>query len=139
MKLNHECVRDTLLTIEKLQRFFVNNENEIEKAGLPPDDLYQALPKYSKEDIFYAVYNLEQAGFISMSIKWMDSKAVHWNVNHMTFAGHEFLDTIRDKKRWKGIKKALPAIRNYSLEAIEAVASGMTSAAISTFLSRSES
>lgn len=139
MKLNHECVRDVLLAIENSQRFFVNDENEIEKADLSPDDLYQELSKYSKEDIFYAAYNLEQAGFISMSIKWLNSIATYWSVSYMTFAGHEFLDNIRDEKRWKGIKKALPAIRNYSLEAIEAVASGMTSAAINAFLSRSES
>lgn len=136
MKLDHECVRDVLLAIEKLQVFFVNDAKEIEKNSLVPNDLYQELPQYTKEDIFYSAYNLDQAGFISMSIRWIDSAAVYWVINYMTYTGHEFLNSIRDESRWNGIKKALPAIRNYSLEAISAVASGMTSAAISAFLSR---
>ena len=54
----------------------------------------------------------------------------------LTVAGHDLIAKIRDNGRWSGIKKALPAIRNYSLDAINALSQGMTSAAITAYLSK---
>lgn len=56
------------------------------------------------------------------------------SVKYLTFAGHEFLASVRDDSRWKRLKKALPSIRNYSLDAIKALSEGMTSAAINAYL-----
>ena len=52
--------------------------------------------------------------------------------------GHEFLSKIRDNNQWSKVKTGLSAVRNYSLSAISSVAEGVTSAAISAYLSNSK-
>lgn len=136
MKLDTNCVRDVLLTVESLQRVFVNDDGDIEKETLWADDLYAALPQYDKAVVFYALYNLDQAGYIDLSVQWISDCVNMCAINYMTYEGHEFLESIRDSKQWSSVKKGLSAIRNYSLAAISSVAEGITSAAINSYLTQ---
>lgn len=136
MKLDANCVRDVLLAVEELQRVFVNDDGDVEKMELWVDDLYAALPNYNKEVVFYALYNLEQAGYVDLSVQWINNCVNMCAINHMTYEGHEFLESIRDSKQWISVKKGLSAIRNYSLSAISSVAEGITNAAISSYLAQ---
>lgn len=134
MKLDADCVRDVLISIEVLQHVFVNDDGYVEKEALWAENLYDALPEYDRAVVFYALYNLDQAGYISLSVKWINGCVDECAINHITYAGHELTAKIRDKERWHGIKKALPVIRNYSIDAIGAVSEGMTSAAITALI-----
>lgn len=136
MNLDANCVRDVLLAVEGLQRVFVNDDGDVEKGELWVDDLYAALPNYGKEVVFYTLYNLEQAGYIDLSVQWINNCVNLCAINHMTYEGHEFLESIRDSKQWTSVKKGLSAIRNYSLSAISSVAEGVTNAAISSYLAQ---
>lgn len=136
MKLDAGCVRDVLLAVEELQRVFVNEDGDVEKEALWADDLYAALPGYNKGAVFYTLYNLDQAGYIDLSVQWINGCVNMCAINHMTYEGHEFLEGIRDSKQWASVKKGLSAIRNYSLSAISSVAEGVTSAAISSYLAQ---
>lgn len=131
MKLNRECMRAVLCFLED------DIELESRSDSLVPDMgakdivyIYQALPQWKNEDIYYALFNLQQAGFIDATEDFGD-----YVVNYITFSGHEFLETIRDDGRWKRINRGLSSVRDYSLSAIQAIAQGITSGAISAFLS----
>ena len=92
------------------------------------------LPEFSKEDIFYAIYNLDQAGYLDVSILRTGGGGIYsCTVKDITYTGHEFLNKIRDEKRWAKVKSAANAVRDYSLSAISAIAEGVTSAAISAY------
>lgn len=137
MILNMDCVRAVLLAVEQHQHFTIDQSGAVRSNSLQIEDIYDLVPSYSKEDICYSVFNMKQAGYIEVD------KTSAWGgvildveVKYLTFSGHEFLSKIRDTERWRGIKKALPAIRNYSLDAINAISQGMTSAAISAFLAK---
>ena len=95
------------------------------------------MPTYSKEDVFYAIFNLDQAGYISASINWIGSYVQDCAINYMTYSGHQFLDKIRDDNRWNRVKTGLSVIRDFSLSAINSVAEGMTNAAINAYLQKS--
>lgn len=136
MVLNSDCVRDVLIAIEKMQHYVTNEDEEIVEEDLLIEDIYSALPMYNKEDIYYTLFSLDQAGLVSISVQWTSNSLSFCAINYLTFSGHEFLAKIRDTDRWHGIKKALPAIRNYSLDAINAISQGMTSSAISAFLEK---
>lgn len=136
MVLNSDCVRDVLIAIEKMQHYVTNEDGEIVKEYLLIEDIYSELPMYSKEDIYYTLFSLDQAGLVNISAQWASDILYFCAINYLTFSGHEFLAKVRDADRWHGIKKALPAIRNYSLDAINAISQGMTSAAISAFLAK---
>lgn len=136
MKLNPDCMRDILFAIEKIQKYVTDEDGTIAKKDFLINELHDELPMYKKEDIYYTLFSLDQAGLVSISERWTGNSLDFCYINYLTFAGHEFLSKIRDQARWSGIKKALPAIRNYSLDAINAISQGMTSAAISEHLSK---
>lgn len=134
MKLNHECIRSVMLKIEELQQYVLSDDGNIENHALHFEPLCKALPKFSKEDIFYSLDIMEQAGYISLSTNWANNRLYGCAVNYMTFAGHEFLDSIRDPKHWRTIKNGLSAVCNFSLSTISSIAEGVTTAAISAYL-----
>lgn len=129
LRLNHECLRDVLLKLEELDYFTLDSDGNVQRGFVYFDDLCSKLPEYNKVDIFYAISNLKQAGYITETERWPDGE-YHGNITSITFQGHEFLASIHDTDQWKSIKKALPAVRNYSLSAITAIANGMTTALI---------
>lgn len=73
---------------------------------------------------------------MNISVHWASDSVYECLVNYMTYDGHEFLNEIRDGKRWNKVKSITTAIRNYSLSAVSSIAEGVTNAAISAFLSK---
>lgn len=131
MKLNYDCLRDTLLYLE--ENLTVDCDGELSFGLIYLDDLYNELSQYSNEDIYYSVFNLKQAEFLSCSpaddwpIYHIDS------INYITFKGHEFLSEIRDNDKWKKVKSILGNVKTFSLSAISAAAEGVTSALIGKY------
>ncbi len=137
MKLNMDCVRDTLFLLEKHRSFSIDG-NCVFVNDISLDEICAQLRKWDRETVFYSLFNLDQAGFISMSIQEADDAYVNCSVSYITFAGHQFLESIRDSKTWSTIKSGLSAIGNFSLNAISVIAEAVTSAAINAFLSRNQ-
>ena len=139
MKLNSDCIRAVMLKVEEMQTYTCNDEGYIESNYLGIEALYDALPDFTHEDIFYALFNLEQAGYVNLSMQWDAVGTLHiCIINYMTYDGHEFLEKISDSMRWKIVKSGLTAIRDYSLDAINAVANGVAGAAISAYIDKLE-
>ena len=136
MKLNADCIRDVLLELENSLSYRTNEEGHLERVFVSLHDLDCILIKYHKEDIFYTLTNLEQAGYIEMTAQWSGSGLYRCVVNCITFRGHEFLEKIRDNQSWDKVKAGVAAVRNYSLDAISAIANGIASAAISAYFEK---
>ncbi len=135
MKLNPDCLRAVMLEVEKSWSVSINDRGYIQMDSIQIENLYESIDDFEKQDIFYSVYNLEQVGYLDVTFSRADGGVMYdCTINYMTFKGHEFLNSIRDEDNWKGIKKGLNAIRNYSLDAISAVANGIASAGISAFI-----
>ncbi|MCU7712980.1 DUF2513 domain-containing protein [Priestia sp. JV24] len=117
MKLDQECVRYLLLTIE---------EEVLFNQYLWIEDLlrFQLLEKYSEEELLYTVLKLKEANFIDAHIESVESGSVITNayVSQMTWHGHEFLDTIRDPEVWKQTKVAVSKVAGVSLSMLATVA-----------------
>lgn len=136
MKLNPDCIRAVMLEIEEKHLIVQRSDGSMLKQNIPINRLYESLLDYSNEDIFYTVYNLDQAGYISASFFWTHGVAHECAVNHMTFVGHEFLEKIRDNNRWSAVKGVLSAVSNFSLAAMNTIAEGMTAGAVSAYLEK---
>ena len=133
MKLDLDCVRSVMLVMERDLSFTVDGDVLVPNR-LTLEQIDSLLPEFSKEDIFYAIYNLNQAGYLDVSILRTSGGGVYnCTVKDITYTGHEFLNKIRDEKRWAKVKSAANAVRDYSLSAISAIAEGVTSAAISAY------
>lgn len=108
MKLNHDCVRDSLLVIE---RDFSLNEmvrlNEFEKT---PD-----LAKYSRDELLYCLSKLYEANFIhAKEIRTVEGLQDIF-IQELTWEGHAFLDNIRDPKVWKMVREKVSFLKSVSI------------------------
>ena len=139
MKLNYDCMRECLLYLESAKNVRVSSFEDELDISLEPifiEQLFADIKNWTNQDIFYALFNLEQGGYIDASAGYSNNTCNNFCVNYMTLRGHEFLNAVRDDDRWKGIKKGLGAVRDYSLSAISSIAEGMTAGALSAYLSR---
>lgn len=133
MVLDNDLLRNVLLFLEERDYYIENSDGDVETNPVWFEQMAEHFSYCGRARLFYTLKNLEQAGYISLSTHFASNVVDGCCINYITFHGHEFLASIKDKDRWKGIKKALPAIKNYSIEAINAVAQGMTAAAISSY------
>ena len=92
MKLDMDCVRDILLTIEK----------QTESHEMFPDNFCKLLPKYDQAEIIYCCEKLYEGGYIHM--EFSNSPVFHFSsivsIGDLTFKGHEFLADIKPKSTW---------------------------------------
>lgn len=141
MRLNIDCIRDVLLCIEentglRKRCFFIDSglTDTAKWAGSvvpPPDYQMDLLQRYGNDTLIYHVHYCLDTDLASKS-PGRDPYQI-W-IDDLSPSGHEFLAKIRDTTQWGAVKKGLSSVRNYSLSAISAVAEGVTSAAISSYV-----
>lgn len=103
MKLNYDCVRDVLLTIEEITG--LDDELSFETIGFY--DIVSHLSQYDDKEIYYTILKLSEADYIKT--EWLDDKQKNFNfyfVFDITFKGHEYLNSIRNQTVWNAIKKS---------------------------------
>lgn len=126
MRLDIDCVRDILLAVESAEL----------GEHISPVTLHRTLPKYSEDEINYTCLILDDGGFlisVTAQLPLQEVPSVK-SIVRLTYKGHEFIAKIHDAERWHGVQKILPFIQNYSLQAINAVAEGLATGAISAYL-----
>ena len=125
MRLRYDCVRDVLLCAEKkLQVTYEDGSIQFEDLGF--QDLCDSKLKkdYSESEIYYALSNLKQAGYIEMFDGLEADNAIQTDttlIHCITYDGHKFLDNVRDPKIWKISKGILSKFASVSLEFVENV------------------
>ena len=124
MKLNHDCIRDLILYLEKNLEL----NSYINIKGLE-------LKNYSSEDIIYTALKLEEAGFINGKAQYADGGIIYiFLVSSLTYSGHNFIDNIRDNKVWKKTKSTLSTFSSTSIAIAGEVASKVLLGMISNSL-----
>ncbi|PFE42468.1 hypothetical protein CN317_23895 [Bacillus cereus] len=113
MKLNHDCVRDLLLTVEESDR------NELLSLHFLLDK--NKLQSYSEDDIFYTIQRLIEAGYINADTQtyFEGQDAI---ISSITWNGHQFLDNIRDKSIWEKTKEKASVVGGVSLPILSELA-----------------
>lgn len=108
MELNHDCVRDLLLAVEKNTN--LNEHLEHDKILVLPE-----LKDYDNDTVIYAAQKLNEAGFINGNFDFYYDGNVHIAISSLTYDGHTFLDTVRDEAVWRETKKAASKFSSVSL------------------------
>ena len=131
MVLDHNCVRDLLIVLEKELVLDDNLKFQFVSSKRLAD--HSALSKYSESQIVYTALKLEEAGLIEASKQSGNSSIVHYEVTQITFDGHEFLDTVRPEPVWDKTSDKLKVLGNVALTIVQEVA---TQVAVSMLLSQ---
>lgn len=97
MKLDYDCVRNILLTVESLNfNTQLNNDNA---------HFFPLLHEYHDDKLQYTIKRMAEAGFISNEcVLTMVSGNVRYYISELSWDGHQFLDHIRDENVWQTTK-----------------------------------
>lgn len=131
MKLKPDCVRDVLLYLEEnltidLSR---NNFNEVKLTQLRNEPSLR--DRYTEEDIWYVVYNLKEIHFIEGRINDAGrDKMFYCEIQNITWAGHDFLNTIRPISIWEATKNNATKLGLTSMRALSGIAMNVANAII---------
>lgn len=126
MRIDNDCVRDILLTVEEFTTY--------EKAmyiRLRPSNTPERLQKYDIDKSLYHIRNLILANYLYHPLNPSQTAEYEQFVD-LTPSGHEFLNTIRSPKIWDETKKLSEKAGAFSLKIISAIAEGVARGAIST-------
>lgn len=99
MKLDLNCIRDTLFVLE--ENLILNDDLDFCTLDLHEICEFPYMKSYSLSEVAYTLIILEEAGFIKTTcgsnlIEYMD-------IVRLTYEGHRFLDTIRPTSTWDKI------------------------------------
>jgi len=110
MKLNMECVRDSLLELESK----LDLDDPIYSEGLLK---FKTCKKFGTDEFLYTLTKLDEAGFIQFNTQYADgSKYYIYNVSEITCNGHQYLDNVRDSKVWSETKKVISHFESVSVQ-----------------------
>ncbi len=128
MKLNYDCVRDVLLSLEETLTIIIDN-GEFSYNSLSPNNLIKLsrLSEYSMEDVIYSVLKLGEAGYIKVDINESGSDLLDICISDIEYEGHEFLQAIKSDTVWNDVKRVAKKIGSISLPIISSIASSVLS------------
>lgn len=114
MKLNPDCIRDILLTVEQFSEY-----GDIIRYDTSDD--FPLLEKYTPNEFLYHINQCKANGFF-MSCNISPQGDNTW-IGNLSPKGHEFISNIREEKIWKKVLKQATKIGSASLPIIMKIAS----------------
>lgn len=121
MKLNPDCIRDILLTVEEKTAY-------MKRLSIPtniPSNILR-LQKYNPNELNY---HIQQC----INFNYIISKGAFggvFNIDDLTFSGHNFLADIRKDTNWNKTKEIAGNIGSYSLDILSNIAKNVVTALV---------
>ncbi len=112
MKRDMELIRTILLKVEADPRF--------DGSVNPTDAATLSITDYSNAEVIYHLVMLVEAGFLDGNTKMRSMGNVP--IFKLTWAGHEFLDNVRDPEVWHKTKARVAATAGVALSVIAEIA-----------------
>lgn len=114
MKLNPDCIRDILITIEENVGFM--DAIEIGEENYTQCEL---LKSYSYNEIGYHINQCSLSGFFTQTIASLDGSFI---IMDLSPKAHDFLANIRSESNWKKIKEKATNVGSFSLNILSQIA-----------------
>lgn len=122
MKLNPDCIRDILITIEAME---YNSVYTLTK-------LQANLPGYSEDVLNYHCLQMIDANLLNAkTINVMGEISPQiWRIFDLTYQGHQFLADIRSDTSWNKTKSIAKTVGSESIHALKDIAVGVVTSTI---------
>lgn len=121
MKLNPDCIRDTLLDVERRSAY-----NQI--VHYLSDKDFQVFTKYTRNEVLYHMRQCRENGFFIGNTRLYHEGCI---IKDLSPAGHEFLANIRKDTNWNKTKEIALSVGSTSLDVIKDIAAQVISNLIS--------
>lgn len=122
MRLNIECIRDLLLTVEDHTGF----NTAIKYSG--KDQIFERLAAYEPDEVFYHIKQAELSGLLT-KVTWYLSDGCL--IHDLSPSGHAFIADIRNNTNWNKTKKIAEQAGSFSLDLLKVIAAGVAKEFIS--------
>ena len=122
MKLNPDCIRDILVTVEDME---YNSAYTIDK-------LHEKLPAYTVEELNYHCLQMIDANLLNakaMNTLGCTTPQI-WRIFDLTYSGHQFLADIRSDTIWNKTKDTAKTVGTESLHALKDIAVNLVTSTI---------
>ncbi len=126
MRLNPDCVRDLLLTVEDTTTISKSMDYYIDQNNFP------RLISYSHEEILYHIRQCKMDELITNAHFYDAGDLVI--IPDLSPKGHEFLANIRSDNAWNKTKTIAEKTGSYSLNALTTIATGVITQIINQHL-----
>lgn len=125
MKLNPDCIRDILLSVEETTTYSKIFEFDADNIK------HQRLKNYDGEEILYHLRQCNADDFFLSCKFTVDGMCI---VNDLSPKAHKFLADIRSDSIWNKTKETAKTIGSYSLDALVKIASTVVTTMINSAL-----
>lgn len=117
MKLNPNCIRDTLFYLE--EHLTISDELEFQEIGIYSiqQDLH-----YPIQELANTLIILHEAGFIEIVTNYSNDCISLLYVYRITYSGYQFIESIRPEPVWKKVLAAGKYIGSFSINVISQIA-----------------
>lgn len=124
MKLDPDCVRDVLLTVESHSTYH---------KGVDPQAFHEdgLDVKYGTEKLLYHIREVSDAGLV---IGFKAFIGGGFLIKDLSPEGHDFLADIRSETNWKKTKEVASKVGSTSMKALITIASSVISSVINKSL-----
>ncbi len=113
MKLNPDCIRDILFTVES-QTGFMKPTSALE--------IIEVL-KYDKDEVLYHINQCELYGFFTNVRHYINGDEDDTLIMDLTPKAHEFIQNIRSDNVWNKTKKVAGTVGSFSIGVLGQIAS----------------
>lgn len=122
MKLNPDCIRDILISVESME---YNSVYTLAK-------LQTELPNYPEDILNYHCLQMIDAGLLNAkAINVMGEISPQiWRIFDLTYQGHQFLADIRSDTSWNKTKSIAKTVGSESLHALKEIAVSVVTSTI---------
>lgn len=131
MKMNFDCIRDTLLYLE--ENLVLSDDLEFSTITLEQIHSSEDI-KFPLPEIAHSLILLDEAGYIDAYVQYSDNRISYLEITRITYDGYQFLETIRPQTVWQKTKEVCKSIGSYSVNTIGTIATNILTQVISTSL-----
>lgn len=124
MRINEDCIREVLKhLVETLTLNIKDNKGDFNNVSML-SVMKKFDDTYSREDVWYSIYNLAQDRFIEANnIREQSRNGFAFvNIYNVTHRGHQFYESIRPEPIWNKTKSIISKVGVHTLDFIEGVA-----------------
>lgn len=120
MKLNLDCMRDTLFCLED----HLSISPELEILDIDIHELKKHL-EYPIEEIANMLLVLNEANFIDATYDFAEDAIDYLIVSRITYSGYQLIESIRPKTVWDKTKSICSSVGSHSFNFITQVSSAV--------------
>lgn len=114
MRLNPDCVRDTLLSLEK--HLLIDEYGETIQLSFEDIASLQELSQYDSKEIFFVLHQLFGCDILKAGKRYINDSAPR--ICDITEKGYKFIDSVKSQTNWKKIKDTSKTLGIFALKTL---------------------